>query len=384
MKSIVILGSTGSIGTQTLEIVRMFPSSFRVVGLAAGSNVPLLVEQVREFQPELVASSGGGLAALPRLAGVRPVRTEELASYPGADLVVVATSGSSGLLPTLAAIKARKNVALANKEVLVMAGHIVVKEARQAGVTILPVDSEHSAIWQCLWGEDSRPGETKRTSRIILTASGGPFRKLSTEEMAGVSPEQALRHPTWRMGKKVTIDSATLFNKGMEVIEAHWLFNEPYSNIEVVIHPESVIHSMVEFCDGSIKAQMSCPDMRLPIQLALSYPERWENNSFPRLNMAELKALTFEMPDLSRFPCLRLAREAGEKGGTYPAVASAADEVAVELFLSGKVGFGEIARVIEGTLNAHRGVDDSGIDAILAADKWARAEARKLAGAAVC
>lgn len=395
MKSLAILGSTGSIGTQTLEIIRLFPSRFRVVGLGAGANTPLLKQQVEEFQPELVSVSDCEDLSPKRVFGAAPntrlVSMEEMAAYPGVDLVVMATSGNAGLQPTLAAIEAGKNVALANKEVLVMAGQIITEKARAKGVLLLPVDSEHSAIWQCLWGERSGPTTDRdiytsagsgRIARIILTASGGPFRRLSKEEMVRVSPQQALLHPTWRMGKKVTIDSATLFNKGMEIIEAHWLFGAPYSGIEVVIHPESVIHSMVEFCDGSIKAQMSYPDMRIPIQLVLSYPERW--SSHRRLNIKDLKALTFEPPDVARFPCLRIAREAGEKGGTYPAVASAADEVAVELFLSGKLLFNDIARLLEGTLGTHRGVDNPDIDTILAADRWARETTRKLAKEPVC
>ncbi|MBI2934947.1 MAG: 1-deoxy-D-xylulose-5-phosphate reductoisomerase [Chloroflexi bacterium] len=385
MRSIVILGSTGSIGTQTLEVVRQFPDQFNLVGLAGGANLALLKEQVKEFRPQLVAA---GVSRIPWLENgavtARRVAIEEMAAYPGVDLVVMATSGSAGLKPTLAAIDAGKDVALANKEVLVMAGHIIMPEAQKRGVSLLPVDSEHSAIWQCLWGEHAGVHNgVSAVSRIILTASGGPFRGMSREEMARVTPGDALRHPTWRMGKKVTIDSATLFNKGMEIIEAHWLFGLPYSGIEVVIHPESIVHSMVEFCDGSVKAQLSFPDMRLPIQLALSYPARWPGRT-RRLNFSDLRSLTFEPPDESWFPCLRLARQAGERGGTFPAVASAADEVATELFLAGKLGFNDIARLIEGTLDAHQGTETPDIEAVMAADRWARQTARRLAKEPVC
>ncbi len=387
MRSLVILGSTGSIGKQTLDIVRSFPSEFKILGLAAGTNLALLLRQAEEFRPELLALQtpptgfclAGQAAALLQQKG-KIVTMEEMAASTDADLVVVATSGSAGLGSLLAAIEASKNVVLANKEALVMAGKIVTEKARKKGIQILPVDSEHSAVWQCLRGEGAGGSPSREVARIILTASGGPFRGLTREEMARVTPEQALRHPTWRMGKKITIDSATLFNKGLEVIEAHWLFGIPYSNIDVVIHPECIIHSLVEFRDGSIKAQLGYPDMRLPIQLALSYPERWPNPELPRLDIREIKGLTFEPPDPERSPCLRLAREAGERGGTLPAVVSAADEVAVELFLSHKLGFADIPRVLEGTLQAHKGVSDPDIDEVLAADSWARKTALRLSG----
>lgn len=391
MKSLVILGSTGSIGSQTLDIVRSFPSQFKIVGLAAGTNMALLLRQAAEFRPELLALEtpptgyclAGQAAALLQQKG-KIVSTEEMAAAPDADLVVVATSGSAGLRPLLAAIGAGKNIVLANKEALVMAGRIVIEKAREKGVLILPVDSEHSAVWQCLRGEGAGGYPSQEVARIILTASGGPFRGLTGDEMAKVTPEDALRHPTWRMGKKITVDSATLFNKGMEVIEARWLFGIPYSNVDVVIHPECIIHSLVEFCDGSVKAQLGCPDMRLPIQLALSYPERWSNPEIPRLNIREIETLTFEPPDLQRFPCLRLARESGERGGTFPAVASAADEIAVELFLSHKLGFADISRVLEGTLQAHKATSNPDIDEVLAADSWARNTALRLSRELVC
>ena len=384
MKSLAILGSTGSIGRQTLEVVAANPDRFRVVGLAAGRNASALAEQAAVFVPARLCL-GDPLAPAQGLAG--PIlRGEEglvaLASDPQVDLVVVATSGAAGFAPTLAAIRAGKEVALANKEVLVMAGELIMAEARRYQVTLRAIDSEHSAIWQCLQGE-----ATGAVERLILTASGGPFRNHSREEMAQVTPDQALRHPTWNMGPKITIDSATLFNKGLEVIEAHWLFGLPYERIQVVVHPQSIIHSMVEFQDGSIKAQLGRPDMRLPIQYALGYPERLPHR-YTEVNWATVGPLSFEPADETRFPCLRLAREAGQAGQTYPAVLAAADEVAVDLFLQGHIAFLDIPALIEGALEAHRPVlshapsrvkgADSGptgdlrLDTIRAADAWAR------------
>jgi len=372
MKRIIILGSTGSIGQQTLDVLRRFRDRAQVVGLAGGRNTTLLEKQIAEFGPEMACSAAeGGLAGA---SGVEVVSLVEMVSRQGVDLVLVATSGKAGLEPTLAAIRSKKQVALANKEVLVMAGAIVMGEARRHGVEVLPVDSEHSAIWQCLRGE-----EGNGIRRLILTASGGPFRSRSKEELARVTPEQALAHPTWQMGSKVTVDSATLMNKGMEIIEAHWLFGVPYDEIEVIIHRQSIIHSMVEFVDGSIKAQMSLPDMRLPIQHALSYPERWQSDYHRDLDFRQVANLDFEEVDMQRFPCLRLAMEAGRKGGTYPAVASAADEVAVELFLDKRIGFADIPKLIENTLSAHGGTDNPSLDHILAADAWARDAARSAA-----
>lgn len=370
IKRLAILGSTGSIGRQTLEVVRAFPHKLKVVGLGAGENESLLLKQAEEFKPKFISLSTGSIATSLHYQVLTP---EEIATSPGVDLVVVATSGKAGLGPTLSAIRARKKVALANKEVLVMAGEIVSAEARRYSVELLPIDSEHSALWQCLQGEENE------VKRLILTASGGPFRNLSLQELARVTPEEALQHPTWRMGKKVTIDSATLMNKGMEIIEAHWLFATPLEKIQVVVHPQSIIHSMVEFVDGSVKAQLSYPDMRLPIQYALSYPERWKNPTLPRLELDNLRSLTFDAPDIAKFPCLRLAREAGEKGGTCPAVLCAADEVAVELFLSHRLGFLEIPRVVERTLEQHRCKPHPALEEILEADAWAREKARELA-----
>jgi len=363
MKNIAVLGSTGSIGRQTLEIARAFPQNINVFALAAGKNTTLLQQQISEFKPKLFYSE----IAIQKRTQAKYCTLEEIAAHPEIDLVVVATAGKAGLNPTLAAIKAGKNVALANKEVLVMAGEIVVDEARRHKVEILPIDSEHSAIWQCLRGE--KHGEIKK---IILTASGGPFRDKSLADLAEVTPEEALAHPTWQMGTKVTIDSSTLMNKGMEVIEAHWLFDVSYSMIEVVVHPQSIVHSCVEFVDGSIKAQMSLPDMRLPIQCALSYPKRWGADYQTELDFKTIGSLNFEMPDLKKFPALRLAIEAGERGGTYPAVLSAADEVAVELFLQKKIGFLDIPKVLEETVEQHDCISKPSLDDILAADMWAR------------
>ncbi len=363
MKRLSILGSTGSIGRQTLEVVRAFPERFRVWGLAAGENAPLLGQQIDEFRPALVSLVRGHLPG----GDYRTCTAEEMAAHPETDLVVIATSGRAGLGPTLAAIQAGKDIALANKEVLVMAGAVVTALAREHNVEIRPIDSEHSALWQCLRGEDRAT-----VKRLIITASGGPFRHHTTQEMAQITPEAALRHPTWQMGKKVTIDSATLMNKGMEIIEAHWLFGIPYQDIEVVVHPQSLIHSMVEFADGSIKAQLSPPDMKLPIQYALAYPERWPNSELPLVDWTQRLDLNFEAPDLSRFPCLRLAREAGMRGGTYPAALCAADEVAVDRFLKRDIGFLDISRLVEDALEAHRGSPQPTLDDILAADAWAR------------
>lgn len=367
LKRLAILGSTGSIGQQTLEIARAFPERLKVAGLAAGQNLALLTHQVEEFKPELVSFQGEGTGEHP---GCLQVSLEELASHSDVDMVVVATSGQAGLAPTLAAIRAGKAVALANKEVLVMAGEIVTAEARRYGVEIIPIDSEHSAIWQCLRGERGT-----EVSRLILTASGGAFRDWAVEDLAKVTPEEALRHPTWRMGRKVTVDSATLMNKGMEVIEAHWLFGLPFPRIEVVMHRESIVHSMVEFADGSVKAQLSPADMRLPIQFALSYPERWANPALPKLDLVAVGNLSFAAVDLKRYPCLSLAHQAGERGGTYPAVLCAADEVGVALFLQGRIGFQDIARVVEEALAKHKGIDHPSLDDIMAADAWARAAA---------
>jgi 1-deoxy-D-xylulose-5-phosphate reductoisomerase len=362
VKRIAILGSTGSIGQQTLDVVRALPDELEVVALTGNKNLGLLERQIREFQPKMFCSS----VKLNVSHGGQFLSAEDIASHPEVDFVVVATVGKAGLNPTLAALRAGKTVALASKEVLVMAGEIVVREASIHHAQILPIDSEHSAIRQCLQGEETRP------RRLLLTASGGPFYRYSQAQLAEVTPEQALRHPVWKMGRKITVDSATLMNKGLEVIEAHWLFSFPFDSIEILIHPQSIVHSMVEFADGSLKAQLSWPDMRLPIQYALSYPRRWPNPELPRLDWNQVNSLTFEPVDYDRFPCLRLALEAGKSRGTYPAVLCAADEVAVELFLSHRIHFTDIAEIVQKTLDQHRNISQPTLEEILAADDWAR------------
>jgi len=370
IKRLAILGSTGSVGQQTLEVVRALPHRFHIVGLAAGKNTALLTKQIDEFKPRFVYCQNR--KALLTNGRYEFLPLEDIACHPDVDTVVIATSGKSGLSPTLAAVKAGKNVALANKESLVMAGEIITSEAKQSAARILPVDSEHSAIWQCL------NGEKQPAARLILTASGGPFHHYSPAQLKKVTAKQALKHPTWQMGRKVTIDSATLMNKGLEVIEAHWLFNIPYDHITILIHPQSLIHSMVEFIDGSIKALLSYPDMRLPIQYALSYPERLHNPQLPRLDWSHTNNLTFELPDLDTFPCLRLAIAAGEKGGTYPAVLCAADEIAVELFSSQRIKFTDIPHLVEQTLEQHQSIDRPTLEEIIAADTWARGRVMQL------
>jgi 1-deoxy-D-xylulose-5-phosphate reductoisomerase len=362
VKKIAILGSTGSIGQQSLDVIRALPDELKVVALTGNKNLELLERQISEFQPKMFCSS------------VKPdisyrgefLSAEEIASHPEVDCVIVATAGNAGLSPTLAALQAGKTVALASKEVLVMAGEIIVREASLHKAKILPIDSEHSAIWQCLQGEENKP------QRLFLTASGGPFYHYSQSQLTEVTPEQALQHPVWKMGRKVTIDSATLMNKGLEVIEAHWLFSFPFDSIEILVHPQSIVHSMVEFTDGSLKAQLSWPDMRLPIQYALSYPRRWSNSELPRLDWDKINSLNFEPVDYDKFPCLKLAVDAGKSGGTYPAVLCAADELAVELFLSHRIGFTDIAKIVQKTLEQHRNIPQPSMEEILAADTWSR------------
>jgi len=372
LRGLVVLGSTGSIGRQTLDVARGLRDRFRVVGLAAGRNVVALEQQVREFAPQLVASENEADYARLRSTLTTPMPAwatmEEMVSHPDVDLVVVATVATTGLMPTLAALRAGKTVALANKEVLVMAGHLITEAAERGNGQLRPIDSEHSAVWQCLWGE-----EHASIARIILTASGGAFRDRTPEELRWVTPEEALRHPTWQMGRKVTVDSATLLNKAFEAIEARWLFGVPFQSIEIVLHRQSIVHSLVEFKDGSIKAQMGMPDMRLPIQCALCYPERLPCPSVARLDLGRVGSLEFAVPDLRRLPCLRLGLEAGARGGTYPAVLAAADEAAVEHFLTGRLGFTEIGAVLEGALEAYRPSGDLSLSAVLEADGWGRA-----------
>ena len=376
LKRLAVLGSTGSIGQQTLEVVRAFPDRFRIVGLAAGKNHALLDKQINEFKPEFIYYSRdnepeGKVRVHSEYTGSEFLAPEDIVCHPRVDAVVIAVSGRVGLEPTLAAVRAGKNVALANKESLVTAGEIITGEAELSGARILPVDSEHSAIWQCLSGEISE------VAHLILTASGGPFRNYSRERLEKVTVEQALNHPSWRMGEKVTIDSATLMNKGLEVIEAHWLFKVPFDKIEILVHPRSIIHSMVEFVDGSIKAQMSCPDMRLPIQYALTYPERFLNPQLPRIDWGKVSNFTFEQPNLELFPCLKLAIEAGKRGGTYPAVLCGADEVAVELFLAQRIRFVDIGGLVERVLEKHKAISHPSIEEIIEADEGAREQAQQ-------
>ena len=378
MKRIAVLGSTGSIGQSALDVVAAHPDRLSIVALAAGENASLLAEQVSRFRPRAVgvATDAARDELTARVNGqsdleILAVGRDGLiaaATHPDVDLVLCASSGTAGLEAALAAIDAGKTLALANKEVLVMAGALMVEAARKRGTAILPVDSEHNAIHQCLHGRDL--GDVQR---LILTASGGPFRQLSREALQRVTFEDALRHPTWRMGRKITIDSATLMNKGLEVIEARWLFNVPVHEIDVVVHPQSIVHSMVEFCDGSIIAQLGVTDMRLPIQYAFSYPERWQT-PITRLDVAQMGALEFEPPDPDRFPCLRLAYAALERGGAWPVVLNAANEMAVEAFLAGCITFPMIPHVIEQALGAAdraTSPPDSLAD-VRAADAWAR------------
>ena len=375
---ISILGSTGSIGAQVLDVVRRLgPEIVRVVGLGAQRNADLLIKQAREFRPGIVCIgdeslysrvredlSGHGIEVTSGAAGF-----VELAEYPEADRIVVSVAGTPGLSPTLRAIEAGKSVALSSKEVLVAAGHLVMEAANRRQASILPIDSEHSAILQCLNGENRRDIE-----KIYLTASGGAFRNKTKSELAEVTVEQALSHPTWKMGRKVTVDSATLMNKGLEIIEAKWLFGVEADRIQVVIHPTSIVHSMVRFCDGSVIAQMGLPDMRLPIQYSLLYPRRVDTH-LPRLDILETGPLVFEDVDMDRFECLALALEAARVGGTLAVVMNAADEVAVDLFLKGRIGFLDIPRIVRKTMESHSSRPDPTLEEIYAVD----AEAREMA-----
>ena len=369
-----LLGSTGSIGTQTIDVIQSMPERFQVLGLAAGRNLDLLTQQVAALRPRTIWAADGPTEALRTIAttaGATIATMEEMAADPDLDVLVVGTAGRAGLEPTLTALERGRAVALANKEVVVMAGHLVRAAADRGGGQLRPVDSEHSAIWQCLWGE-----EGNEIRRILLTASGGALRDLPPEALADVTPEQALRHPTWNMGPKITIDSASLVNKGMETIEARWLFDVPYDRVEVVQHAESIVHSLVEMCDGSVKAQLGNPDMRLPIQCALSYPQRLQPTVAP-LDLASLGTLHFASPDLARYPGLRLCQEAGRQGGTYPCVLAAADEVAVGAFLDRRIRFTQIPDVIAAALDAHENTPDPELESIDAADAWARRFARE-------
>jgi 1-deoxy-D-xylulose-5-phosphate reductoisomerase len=372
-RRISILGSTGSIGRQALEVIEASPDQFTVVALAAYSNVELLAEQAWRHRPNLaVAADESRLPALKEKlkgSGVEVVGWEGLgavASLGAADAVVAAISGAAGLLPVMAAVRAGKIIALANKEALVVAGELVTREAEKSGAKLIPVDSEHSAIFQCLQGQNS-----SAVRRLVLTASGGALRDWPQEELSRASPEQALAHPNWRMGPKVTIDSATLMNKGLEIIEARWLFRIDADRIDVMIHRQSIVHGMVQLSDGCILAQMSKPDMRLPIQYALSYPQRIQQ-AWGALDLNEALELTFEPPDEERYPCLALARESARKMGTAPAVLNAANEEAVELFLKSKIAFTDIARLVDTALSRHQIMNDPTLEDILKADQEAR------------
>lgn len=377
---VAVLGSTGSIGRQALDVIAQLPERFQVVALAAGRNSEELARQVAAFRPRYASAAveSPALRDAMEAAGTQTLSMDEMAVAPDVDIVLVGTAGAAGLTPTLAALRNGRPVAIANKEVLVMAGHIVRQAMLDGGGELRPVDSEHSAIWQCLWGEEGH-----EIRRIILTASGGAFRDFDVAQLAAVTPEQALNHPTWNMGSKITVDSATLMNKGMETIEAMWLFGVPMEKVEVVLHRESIVHSLVEFSDGSVKAQLGVPDMRLPIQCALAYPERMPVPPAPPLELAKVGTLHFGEPDVTRFPCLRLAMEAGRQGGTYPAVMAAADEVAVDRFLKREIGFLDIPVVIERVLEEHAGVADPDLEAVLEADAWARERAAAVTPEAV-
>ena len=383
MKSISILGSTGSIGVNTLKVVEHLHGEFRVVALGAGGNVDVLADQIKLFQPELVAvkdelCAENFLKKLHQLdAKIPNIELNEkgliqVATHEEAQIVVSATVGAVGFVPTLRAIEAGKRIALANKETLVMAGELMTKAAEKHGAEILPVDSEHNALHQCLRGETK-----SEVKRLILTASGGPFRTKSKTEIENATIEEALNHPNWKMGAKITIDSATLMNKGLEVIEAHWLFGFSADEISVIVHPQSVIHSMVEMVDGSVIAQLGVTDMKHAIQYALTYPSRKENCLEP-LDFTKVTNLTFEQPDLEKFPCLALAYRALRTGGTLPAVLNAANEISVQAFLDGKIGLSEIAQINETVMNLHQTEAADSLEAILSADKWARNEAKNL------
>ena len=370
MNRVALLGSTGSVGTQTLEVARQLQSRVSIVALAGGTNASLLSAQINEFEPrffsclrpDLVVSHTATYASL-----------EDIATADGVDTVVMATAGSAGLKAALAALRAGKRVALANKEALVMTGSLMVEAARTSGSLLAPVDSEHSALWQCLQGENR-----DEVAHLVLTASGGPFYGCSGDELNGITPTDALAHPVWSMGRKITIDSATLMNKGLEIIEAHWLFDVPYECIDVLVHPQCIVHSMVEFKDASVKAQLGVPNMLLPIQYALTWPHRVPGPA-PAMDWTSAQYLSFEPVDSARFPALRVARDAGAAGGTVPAALCGADEAAVELFLEGAIGFSRIAELVEDAVQAHVPCDAESVEAVLEAEEWGRRYVREAA-----
>ena len=362
IKKLVILGSTGSIGRQTLDIVRAFPERFEIVGLCNGFNMSLFKTQINEFKPSYISTLGD---IEPGYGGAEEAPAAEIVALPEVDFVMAGTVGCAGMSSTLSALSTGKTVGLANKEVVVMAGQLLMDAARDGGAKILPVDSEPSAIWQCLEGEVSEP------SRLIITASGGAFRDRDWASLHDVTPEEALKHPTWTMGHKITIDSATLMNKAFEVIESRWLFDIPFEQIDVTIHRQSIVHSMVEFSDGTLKAQLGPTSMGQPIQYAMFYPERQLNDDLPKLDAVSMGSLTFEAMDRSLYPCFELAMEYGQKGGTYPAVLAGADEAAVALFLQGDIRFTQIPDIVSSALAAHDVIADASIDDTVAAARWA-------------
>ena len=373
VRNLVIMGSTGSVGTQALDVVRAFPDELRVVALVAGTNFEVLQQQIVEFNPKWINSNCTPQEKLKLDSyGCIEKPTEEIVTLPEVDLVVTATSGDIALVPTLIAINHKKHIALANKESIVLSGVELVSKAKENNVDIFPLDSEPNAIWQCLKGEE------EGISKLIITASGGALRDFPIDELSSVTPKQALNHPTWKMGDKITVDSATLMNKAFEVIEAHYLFDMPWKDIEVVLHPESLIHSMVEFVDGSIKAQISKPDMRMPIQYSLLYPSRKFNSELSKLDLIDVGKLSFKKLDLDRYPCFVLGLEYGKKGDTWPAVLSGADEMAVELFLSGKLNYTEIANVIRDATKMHAAVPNPDVYQALEAANWAKKQVENL------
>lgn len=378
MKNLVVLGSTGSIGTQTLDVVRANPDLFHVSVLVANRSDELLEKQIEEFQPELAVLSDEAAAVRlkSRYKGKTPIEggrqaVIDAAVFPSADVIVTSLMGFAGLEPTMAALEAGKDIALANKETLVVAGELVMAKAKEKGCAILPVDSEHCALFQCLQGQDRNALE-----KLIITASGGPFKGKKAHELTDVTISDVLAHPTWNMGQKITVDSASLINKGLEVIEAKWLYDVSYDQIDVVVHPQSIVHSMVQFRDGTVMAQLGCTDMRLPIQYALTYPERVESK-FPRVDFFKLGQLTFMEPDLETFKGLKLAFSAGRTGGTMPCIMNAANEVAVEAFLKGQSGFLKIYDLIERAMDAGNVVYNPTLEQLLEADQWAREFTRK-------
>ena len=377
MKKVILLGSSGSIGESTCKVARALPEKMKLVGLGVAKSTDRMLEQAKEFGVKALAVSDPQAAEK-----VKPRLPQGTQFYPGAeglarmveeteaDMVLVAIVGTAGLAPALAALRSGKDLAVASKEILVLAGSAVMAEAKKRKKQVLPVDSEHNAIFQCLVGANE-----KEVRKVILTASGGPFRQSSAQAMEKVTLAQALKHPTWSMGQKITIDSATMFNKGLEMIEAHWLFGLPMRQVDVVVHPQSIVHSLVEFIDGSVLAQLSVTDMCFPIQYAVTYPERMPSG-LPPLDLAKLGTLTFEQPDEKRFPALRLAREAGEQGGTLPGVLNAANEVAVEAFLAERISFPRIWGMVEEVMKKHRTEKEPSLEAIIDADRWARGEAK--------